>query len=119
VGDASVAETLERILNGRAIDGHELAVQVRTRDAPMTACHLLYVSAGEMRHAPELLAGLKNAPILTVSDADRFVESGGVAQLIVDSDRIRFAVNTSAAERAHLRLSSKLLSLARIVADQP
>jgi hypothetical protein len=57
---------------------------------------------------------VKDMPVFTVSDADNFAESGGVAQLILEKERMRFAVNVPAATRARLQLSSKLLSLARI-----
>ena len=43
---------------------------------------------------------------------------GGVAQLMLDSGRMRFAFNVDAAQRARLKISSKLLSLARIVKDE-
>ena len=47
-----------------------------------------------------------------------FAESGGVAQLIVENDRMRFAINIASAQRVRLNISSKLLSLAKIVKDQ-
>jgi hypothetical protein len=55
--------------------------------------------------------------VFTVSDADKFAQSGGVAQLIVENDRMRFAINRDAAQRARLLLSSKLLTLATLVKD--
>ena len=55
-------------------------------------------------------------PILTVSAA-RFAERGGVANFFVDGGRMRFAVNPGAAERARLRISSRLLTLAKLVRD--
>ena len=62
---------------------------------------------------------LKDAPVFSVSDRDNFAESGGVAQLILENNRMRFVINLAAAQRARLQLSSKLLSLATIVKDQP
>jgi YfiR/HmsC-like len=52
-----------------------------------------------------------------VSDADGFAQSGGVAELIVENDRMRFAINVASAHRTRLSISSKLLSLAIIVND--
>jgi hypothetical protein len=43
---------------------------------------------------------------------------GGVRPSIVDGGRMRFSVNPTAAERAQLRISSRLLSLAQIVKDK-
>ena len=51
----------------------------------------------------------------TKGDDDKFAESGGVAQLIVERDRIHFAINVAAAQRGRLKLSSKMLNLANII----
>jgi hypothetical protein len=119
VGDANVADALEQTIKGRAIDTHELTVQIVKPDGPLAACHLLYVSAGELKHTSATLVVLRTQPVLTVSDADHFAENGGIAQLIVENDRMRFAVNPKAIERSRLRLSAKLLSLAQIIKDDP
>ena len=44
---------------------------------------------------------------------------GGVANLFIEGGRMRFAVNVDALQRSKLRLSSRLLSLAKIVKDAP
>jgi len=79
----------------------------------------VYVDGRDARKSTQLLAALRGAPVLTVGDGARFAELGGVAQLVLEQDRMRFAVNVAAAERAGVRLSSKLLSLASIVKDKP
>ena len=50
-----------------------------------------------------------------MGDTDDFASEGGVIDLEVESDQIRIVVNAGAAEQNRLRISSKLLSLARIV----
>ena len=62
---------------------------------------------------------LKGASVLTMGDSNDFAEMGGIARLIVENDRMRFAINAAAADRARIQLSSKLLNLARIVKDNP
>jgi hypothetical protein len=113
VGDDGVADALERTIRGYAIEDHELVVAIIAPEAPATGCHLLYVSASHLKRAEPMLAGLKEAPVLTVSDAEHFAESGGIAELIVQRNQIRFAINAEAAGRARIRLSSKLLRLSR------
>lgn len=117
-GDPAVAEALGRIVAGHAVDGHELTAQVVAPDGPIRACHLLYVSGLDAKRSAQLLDALKGAPVFTVSDLDDFAESGGVAQLILENERMRFVVNAMSATRARLRVSSKLLSFARLVKDE-
>jgi len=90
---------------------------IKTADGPTGSCHLLYVSGFDAKRSDELLFALTGAPIFTISDEVRFAEKGGVAQLIVENGRVRFAINMDAARRARLKISSKLLSLATIIKD--
>jgi YfiR/HmsC-like len=118
IGDNAVADALEQTIKGRSVDDHALTLLViKTADGPTGSCHLLYISGFDTKRSDELLFALTGAPIFTVSDDVRFAEKGGVAQLIVENGRVRFAVNMDAARRAHLKISSKLLSLATIVKD--
>jgi hypothetical protein len=117
VGDAAVADALGQTIKGHALDGHELTVAVLKVDESASACHLLYVSAIDTKRSAVLLQSTRSLPVFTVSDADRFAESGGVAQLIVENDRMRFAINLDAVQRTRIHVSPKLLSLARIVKD--
>jgi hypothetical protein len=117
MGDASVADALEQTIQGRNVEGHELTVRVVKVSDPIRACHLLYASGLDAQRSTQLLRALNGAAVLTVADSDRFAQSGGVAQLILEGDRIRFAINVASARRARLTLSSKLLNLAKIVKD--
>ena len=119
VGDNAVAEALALTIKGRKVDDRLLTVYVINADGPIHSCHLLYIGGREGKHADLLLYALKGTSIFTVSDGDRFAEMGGVAQLILENDRMRFAVNVDAAQRARLKISSKLLSLAKSSRTNP
>ena len=118
VGVDAVADALEQTIKGHTIEGHDLSVQVVNADGPIRSCHLLYAGGLDARQSTQLIDALKGAPVFTVSDGDKFAELGGVAQLILEKDRMHFSINVAAAQRARLQLSSKLLSLATIVKDQ-
>jgi hypothetical protein len=90
---------------------------VKLGAATLAACHLLYASGLDATRSAVLLESIKRTPVFTVSDLDEFTELGGVAHLFVENGTMRFAINPEAAQRAGLHLSSKLLSLARIVKD--
>jgi len=47
-----------------------------------------------------------------------FAQSGGVINFVTVEKKIRFEINLDAAERADLKISSKLLRLAQIVKDE-
>jgi len=55
--------------------------------------------------------------VLTVGEMPHFVQSGGAVNFILEGNKVRFEINTDAAARARLKLSSKLLALARSVVE--
>src|SRR4051812_14155720 len=118
IGDTAVADAVEQTIKGRSVDNHALALSVvNATDGPLLQCHLLYVGGSDAKRTHQLLFVLSGSSIFTVGDGERFAETGGVAQFIVENGRMRFAVNTDAARRAHLKISSKLLTLATIIKD--
>jgi hypothetical protein len=117
VGDTRVASELVETVRDKRLDGRVFEVKGIGINAPMLACDVLFVSASETRHAEAVLVTLRTLPILTVSDSPGFATRSGIIELVVESDRMHFAINTDAATRAGIRLSSRLLRLARIVRD--
>jgi len=62
--------------------------------------------------------GLKGSSTLTVGEAEGFAVLGGIINLTVEGNKVHFEVNRLAADRAGLRISSRLLSLAKIVTER-
>ena len=78
-------------------------------------CKILFVSASEKAHVDEILQSVKGLPILTVGETSGFAERGGVIRFTLEDNRVRFEVNVEAAHQADLNISSRLLTLARII----
>ena len=78
-------------------------------------CKILFVSASEKAHMDELLQMVKGLPVLTVGETPGFAERGGVIRFVLEDNRVRFEVNVEAAHQAELTISSRLLTLARII----
>ena len=74
----------------------------------------MFISVSEEPSLDALLSYASAAGMLTVeADSERFLAHGGIIQLSVDTNRVRFQVDIKNADRAGLRISSKLLALAR------
>lgn len=117
IGDPRVGKALADTVRGQRIGERSLQVRDMDSDGAVRSCHVLFVSKSETRQAREMLESVRSLPILTVSDGRGFAESGGMLEFFIDSERMRFAVNTKAVDRAGVRLSSRLLGLARIDRD--
>lgn len=78
-------------------------------------CKILFVSASEKPHIDEILQMVKGLPILTVGETPGFAERGGIIRFTLEDNRVRFEVNVEAARQSELNISSRLLTLARII----
>jgi hypothetical protein len=107
---AAVIEALRTTPNGARIQVRQLADQPSTPD-----CHLAFIGGSQMHRARPILDAVRGRPVLTVSDGAGFAQAGGMIELFMEGGRMRFAVNLDAVEQAHVRLSSQLLGLAKIV----
>jgi YfiR/HmsC-like len=115
VGSDGIEESLLATIGGKAINGRPLTVKRLSGADDVTRVHLLFVGSDEKGRVTELLRRVDGISVLTVSDADRFCQSGGVIGLLMEDNRVRFDVNLDAADRGRLKVSSKLLALARHV----
>jgi len=119
LGEAPFGAVLEETIRDKTIMGKKLAVKrfVRIQDAANS--HILFLSSSEESHLPQIMKGLEQASVLTVSDMEQFAERGGMIAFTVEDQKVRFNVNVGAVERAGLKMGSQLLKLARIVGDKP
>jgi len=78
-------------------------------------CQILFVSSSEKAHTDEILEFVKWLPILTIGETPGFAERGGVIRFTVEDNRVRFEVSVDAAHNANLNISSRLLTLAKII----
>lgn len=115
VGKNPFDGVLERSVRDKVIRGRALTVQQASSpaDAALKHCQIIFISAGEKGHFVEILEMLKNTPALTVSETDGFLKAGGMVNFVIQDKKVRFEINDAAATRAGLRISSKLLSLAK------
>jgi YfiR/HmsC-like len=118
VGDGVISDVLTKAVKGRAIWGHGVNVSHVPPEGPLRSCHLLYVSGVSATQVAAVLAAVRGAPVLTISDIDDFDQIGGIAHLFIDNGKIRFDLNLELARRSRLELSSKLLTLAAHVRDE-
>jgi hypothetical protein len=115
LGKSDVAAELQQMIPGRTVDGRDLVLEHLASGAKPGPCHILFVPASEPRLSPGLVAALKDAGVLTVGERADFLDSGGIINLALRDQRIALEVDLSAADQAGIRISSKLLSLARVV----
>ena len=107
---------LNTIVNGRSVNGRPVAVKyAKTADAILPT-HILFIPKSEDDVTRSVLEKLKREPVLTVGESDQFEKANGMINFSVEGDNVKFALNVSSAEAAHLKISSQLQKVARKVA---
>jgi hypothetical protein len=109
---------IDRIVEDKKIGGRGFIVKRLKwgKDVKeLKECKIVFVSSSEKGHLDDLLQALKGLPILTVGETPGFAERGGIIRFTLEDNRVRFEVNVEAAHQADLTISSRLLTLARII----
>ncbi|HET9576464.1 MAG TPA: YfiR family protein [Usitatibacter sp.] len=117
-GSDDVAAELEKILPGRVIHNRPAAVRRLKEGEPIAGVHLLFVG----RTQPNALAVVRAAQqqgILCVTETERGLETGSTINFVAADERVGFEVSLDAAERSGLRISSRMLNVARRVVSRP
>ena len=104
--------TLDQAVSGERVNGRPIVVRRLTSVAEATGCHILYISSSEAPKLPQILDALKGRNVLTVSDLDDFMQSGGMIRFVLVDQHVRLNINSRAAQAAGLTVSSKLLRAA-------
>lgn len=117
VGEAPIAPALEAMVARETPHRRPLVVQRIRSFRETRKCQVLFVAPEEVARWRAARRDLDALPVLTVSDADKFAEQGGMVQFVVDRSRLRLIVNLGAARAAGLAISSKVLRLAQVLGE--
>ncbi len=110
---------LDEIAHTKKVDGRPIEVHIVTFHRRGEKCQILFIPRSvTLEEQNEVLRATLHFPVLVVGEADDFVQRGGNAQFFIEGNKVRFAFGADAIKRDDLKVSSKLLALAKIVASQ-
>ena len=106
---------IEESLRGRKVAGHPIQIRKLTPDDDPRVCQIVFIRASEKKVTEKIVAALKQSSTLTVGESKGFADLGGLINLTLAQNKLRFEINLDAAAQTQLKISSKLLALAKIV----
>ncbi|HEX6900769.1 MAG TPA: YfiR family protein [Thermoanaerobaculia bacterium] len=118
LGDDPFGKSLTE-LSGQEAAGRKLMVVRVQQMEKLEGCNLLFISRSERGRLSGILSQVEGSPVLTVADTPGFLEEGGTINFILEGSKIRFEISQEAAARAEIKISSKLMSLAKRVKSGP
>lgn len=113
IGENPFGGELEKVIRGKIVSGRTFIVKQIKNLSEIKSCQILFISQSERKRVQEIIREAENGSVLTISEVDRFMQSGGIIHFIMEGNKVRFEINDAAARKVGLRISSKLLNLAR------
>jgi hypothetical protein len=108
-GHNPFGSVLESTVRGESVNGRPL--ETRTILEPDGGCHVVFIPRGA--NAPAYVRAARGT--LLVGETEGFAAQGGVVNFYMEGPNVRFEINPRAAERQQVRISARLLQLARLV----
>ena len=118
LGQDPFGDSLKTLGQKQDANGRPVAIRQLKNENGIRDCHVLYVSTSERKTVAQVLTRLQGSNVLTVGEMSQFAVQGGVIQFTLEDKQVRFEINLDAASRMALKISSRLLVLAKIVKDQ-
>lgn len=118
-GEDELAVTLASVLSTRSVNGKPIFVRFARRAQDCKGAQIVYIASSEASHIDEVVGFLNGGPTITLSDTDGFAQRGGMVNFTGVPPRVRFEISLARAEKAGLRISSRLLAIAHVVDGTP
>lgn len=117
VGADALAEELARVAAGRPLGGRRVAVKKLSYGDSLSGLHIVFIGRSDSRRLTEALEASKGRPALTITESADGLRLGSMINFVVVANKVRFDVALPSAEASRLKISSRLLAVARTVVE--
>jgi hypothetical protein len=118
-GADALGDELAQVVAGRSIGGRPVVARKVRRGEPVIGLHILFIGRSDGGRPSDILASAKGRPVLTVTESEDAFALGSMINFVIVGDKVRFDVALREAEAANLKVSARLLSVARKVLAGP
>lgn len=115
VGAEPLALELEQIVARRTVHGRRVEVRRLRRGEPLAGVHVLFIGRAEAPRLAGIIDAARGQPVLLVTESEDALAQGSMINFVAVEDKVRFDVALPPAERGQLRISARLLAVARKV----
>ena len=115
LGADELAAALEQLVVDRTVQGRPIVVRRLRRGEALAGLHVLFIGQAESARLAETLAAARGHPMLIVTETENALAAGSMINFVAEESRVRFDVALPSAERGQLKISSRLLAVARRV----
>lgn len=116
LGDDPFGNAID-IIKGKYVSKKEILVKYCYSIEDVEEGDILFITSSEKKNIESLISSVKGLSILTLGDTNKFSQKGVIINFYIERKKIRFEINVVAAKQAGIKISSKLLNLAKIVSN--
>lgn len=116
LGRDPFGEELDKTFKGRTEQGRTFEIFRADTLDELPQCQIVFVAYKDAARRRAAITGLKNLPVLTVADAPRFLQEGGIIRFQV-SDHVAIDINLDQARSVSLKIQTKMLEVAHEVLE--
>lgn len=118
-GADALADELDALVARRRVESRPVQARRLRPGEAASGLHVLFVGRGAGARAATWLAATARQPVLTVTEVDDALPAGSTINFVMLDKRVRFDVDLRSAEARELKISSRLLGVARRVEGAP
>jgi hypothetical protein len=117
-GEFPFGTSLAEITRGATIHDRRLEIRWIQKPQELSSCQILFVTHSEKKKYSQVLDAVRGKMVFTVGETPEFLDAGGIVSFSMHEETLQFDVNLDEANKAHLKISSRLLALARHVVNR-
>jgi hypothetical protein len=115
VGENPFGNLLTEAATGKAVNGRAVLVRQFKEGQDLRSCQVLFVALTDKKHIVQTLGKLKGSSVLTVGEGSGFTQSGGMIAFLVEGNKVRLEIDLRPASEAQLKISAKVIAVARLL----
>jgi hypothetical protein len=112
-GDEALRRTIDNLVRGKFAGIRSLKTRLVKNANDTAGVQILYIGGTAASQAEDFVQALNHGPVLTIGDVDQFAEKGGMINFMISDNRVRFEIRVDATEQSGLKVSSRVMTLAR------
>ena len=114
-----MADELADVVVGRTVDGRPVTVRKMRRGESTVGLQILFIGGSDAARIAAALASIKGQPILTVAESENALALGANINFVIVGDKVRFDIAPRQAESQNLKISARMLAVARKIIASP
>lgn len=116
LGKDPFGKVLEQTFSGKKVFDRDLKIRrEKDKNKNLQSCHVIFVGGLNTSQENEIIKTVKSRPVLTVFDTNEPNALNGTISFVSSGETIEFEINLKAATQSGLKLSSRMIPLAKKV----